>query len=172
MAPDPALSHDPHFRDDDGMFLGGGVFRVLVMTIALCGAPACRSELPLGTEPSDSGGEPDTFDGAMTCACNSDFDGDDIVSVMELTAVLDCINGDRPCTVPEAGDVDCDGDVDFCDLSKVLCAFTHRDGSDCCLIATCAACIRPDSTCVLASEELCGDASFGIYQGDGTMCEP
>jgi hypothetical protein len=65
------------------------------------------------------------------CACNGDLTGDRRIELADLTAVLTCFG------LPPAGgctlaDLDCDGDVDHCDVQSVQCQVAGLPPNQCC----------------------------------------
>jgi len=96
-------------------------------------------------------------------SCADDIDGDGIVGVGDVLAIINdwgiCGDGSfRP-----AGDVDGDCCVGIADLLQVIAAW----GTEC--VPT-GSCCYIDGTCLETTEEACNQAS-GNYSGDDTTCD-
>jgi hypothetical protein len=100
------------------------------------------------------------------CTCNGDVNGDGPVSALDWVDL-------RNCLFAAAGhgraDVDCDGDVDRCDLAKVDCILLSGVDGGCCESIRCGACWT-DTTCASTTHRDCTDPG-GCYLGDNTACD-
>ena len=112
------------------------------------------------------------------CTCVLDQDGNGLDQIQDILIVVDCAEGRTP-TPPltcDNADLNCDGVIDYCDASRVLCAFFG--GSNCCEAdIACGACCNSganfNNPCLVMSEEFCGSVLIeeGVYRGDGTVCD-
>ncbi|NOS99938.1 MAG: hypothetical protein HOP29_04865 [Phycisphaerales bacterium] len=119
-------------------------------------------------DPADDGPDSDA-DGTCDdgeCPCNSDVDGNSLVNIFDVLAVLECVSG----LVDPACDVNCDGRINYCDVDVVLDGFIGI--IDC--SQTCAACCINGSACTETTQENCEASppfgAGGVYQGPGTTC--
>ena len=112
------------------------------------------------------------------CSCVLDQDGDGLIKIQDVVNVVLCVKGeipDPPLTCDDA-DLNCDGEVDYCDVSRVVCAF--QGNPNCCEAEiVCGACCNSGANfgpCLVISEEFCHSLliSEGDYLGDGTVCDP
>ena len=110
---------------------------------------------------------------AGPCPCNGDVSDDGIVDLIDLSVALACIEGDCSGCVNSC-DLNCDGEVDFCDLEIMHCQFFAGPGGDptCCDTVACGACCLIDATCTPGGPTSCPDFAGGTYQGDDTVCDP
>jgi hypothetical protein len=93
---------------------------------------------------------------ACDCACNADVNDDGVVTYTGDVLFI------RACTDPDHGecsraDVDCDGDVDRCDVLRANCIVEGGDYT-CCGTVGCGACIV-GSDCVTTSPSDCASLS-------------
>jgi len=118
----------------------------------------------------------------QTCPCDVDLvgtpicnGGDGLVGINDVTFELQCVTqqGVNSCSYPpEACDVNCDGVLDYRDLSAVLAKFVGSPIP--CQVAT-GACCTDNATypgCALSSSSICSGTLGGVYQGNGTTCDP
>ncbi len=112
------------------------------------------------------------------CDCVLDQDGDGLIRLTDLLNVVVCAEGDAPNPPLTCNDADlnCDGEIDYCDVSRVFCAFMGYP--NCCEAEiACGACCSTGANfrpCLVGSEEFCYSAIVdeGDYLGDGTVCDP
>lgn len=112
------------------------------------------------------------------CPCVLDQDGNEFIQIQDVLNVVLCADGEIPApplSCDEA-DLNCDGEVDYCDVSRVVCAFMGHP--NCCeATIVCGACCNSGlnfDPCLVISEEFCYSLLIGEgdYQGDGTVCDP
>ena len=111
------------------------------------------------------------------CHCVLDQDGNDLIQMQDVLNVALCADGkipDPPLTCDSA-DLNCDGAVDYCDVSRVVCAF--QGNLDCCEAKiACGACCNSGvafEPCLVISEAFChSELIKGDYLGNGTECHP
>lgn len=109
---------------------------------------------------------------APECTCNGDLDGDEAVGTPDFNIIRGCLGAEPTGSCTQA-DLDCDGDVDECDVSKFSCQFETRGAGgnpECCVTTTCSACCT-DGECTTASEYWC-TTTGGTYLYDGAACPP
>ena len=112
------------------------------------------------------------------CPCVIDQDGNGVIQIQDFLVVITCAEGGTP-TPPlscDLADLNCDGVIDYCDVSRVYCAFVGNP--DCCdADIVCGACCNSGANfgpCLVISEDFCysGLIHEGDYLGDGTTCDP
>ena len=115
----------------------------------------------------------------QVCPCDGDTDGSGFVQIQDILLVVDCVNGFEPApplTCATNADVDCDGVVDFCDVSRVYCQFAGM--TNCCANTVCGACCNSGANfndpCLVVSPAFCSSVLIvdGNYLGDGAACDP
>jgi hypothetical protein len=127
-----------------GVYKSGGAMSYSVSTYIPAGDPIDPCDLPLGS-------------------CPEDVDGDGVVAVGDLLAIVadygECGDG----TYRPAGDVDGDCCITVSDILAVVNAW----GNDCTPIG---ACCLPEGGCLQMTEEACSWEADGTYQGNDTDC--
>ncbi|UCC32087.1 MAG: EF-hand domain-containing protein, partial [Phycisphaerales bacterium] len=112
------------------------------------------------------------------CPCVLDQDGDGLIKIQDVLNVVTCAEGETPAPplTCDQADLNCDGQVDYCDASRVVCAFYGHP--NCCEAEfVCGACCNSGlnfDPCLVISEEFCYSSLIeeGDYLGDGTVCDP
>ncbi|UCC31420.1 MAG: dockerin type I repeat-containing protein, partial [Phycisphaerales bacterium] len=119
----------------------------------------------------------DTFVFGGSCPCDGDVNEDGVVNIVDILDVYECATGLVPPSDPQCdlADVNCDGIVDTCDMSRVTCYFYGQ--MECCYDnSVCGACCSDGGTfrtCEVVSADSCASPLFwGTYKGDGTVCDP
>ena len=107
---------------------------------------------------------------AGPCDCDADLNNDGFVNLADLAFIQHCVIDGVP---PPDGtiedcDVNCDGNVNFCDINAVLCQIqSGGDDPTCC--QPCGSCCIDGTSCSEASEDQC-DQADGVFGGAGTVC--
>jgi hypothetical protein len=107
---------------------------------------------------------------ADECPCNADVTGDSVVNALDLGRVWDCFLG--VVSNCATSDVNCDGRVDFIDISAVFCVI--KSNPDCCneVYGPCTdTTVEAFPPCFLASSNYCNSESVdGTYHGPAAVC--
>lgn len=100
---------------------------------------------------------------SQPCACDADLNHSGLVDSADLAILANCLQGN--CT---DGDINCDGEVNWCDIKAFICQLGGAGGGrpECC--ASCGACCL-DGLCSEGTQAEC-DAAGGSFQGEGTDC--
>lgn len=109
---------------------------------------------------------------SLGCGCDGDVNNDGPTNASDVAHALQCAQGALPPASCVLSDVDCDGDVDLCDVDRVTCLV--GGGLDCCgTDVICGACCNEDldlRTCTSATAASCATLASNDYKGDNTDC--
>lgn len=86
--------------------------------------------------------------------CNPDLDDDGMVGAADASRLISCYGG-RPAGFCSIADVNCDGNIDGCDIAVMRCSWGGPIDPACCRTVRCGACTRLDGSCDFVSEADC-----------------
>jgi hypothetical protein len=100
---------------------------------------------------------------AGTC-CDGDLNDNGQINVVDLGILVACLASPNP---NPACDVNCDGEINYCDLHYFNCLVAG--GGEACCQSGCGACCIDGLWCSETSGAQCA-AAGGVFQGEGTLC--